>query len=100
MALRSAWLKANRVLPIIAVAACLVPASVAAQIPGYSPWKQSQSAWKLRDTCRRNAFKQFPDYTADSNAKRERAEQKCLEAYNLPPASPQPPRESDGAARR
>jgi hypothetical protein len=89
------------VIPLIIVAiAALAPSSSRAQIPGYSPWKQSESVWKLRDQCRRSAFKQFPDYTAEANAKRDRAEQRCLEGNNLPTSPPQTPRESSGSSRR
>jgi hypothetical protein len=95
-----ASLRAGRTIPIIIAAACLAPASADAQIPGYNPWKHSQAVWKLRDQCRRSAFKQFPDYTAESNAKRDRAEQRCLEASNLPTSPPQAPRESSGSSRR
>ena len=93
-------MRADRtILAIIIAAACLAPGSGSAQIPGYNPWKQSQAVWKLRDQCRRSAFKQFPDYTAESNAKRNRSEQRCLEANNLP-TSPQAPGESSGSSRR
>jgi len=47
-------------------------------------WTRSQSAWKQMDNCTRAAFKQFPDHTADANAKREAARLKCLRASNLP----------------
>ncbi len=38
-------------------------------------WLNSQRAWKAQDACAREAFKRFPDYTEESNAKRERARQ-------------------------
>ena len=92
---------AHRTIALIILAvAALVPASGGAQIPGYNPWKQSESVWKLRDMCRRSAFKQFPDYTPEGNAKRDRAEQRCLESNNLPTPPPQAPRESSGSSRR
>jgi hypothetical protein len=94
-------MKLNRALSLLLLGtACVAQLPAEAQIPGYNPWKQSQSAWKLRDQCRRNAFRQFPDYTAESNAKRDRAEQRCLEANNLPTSSPSAPRESSGSSRR
>ena len=53
-------------------------------------WTQSQSAWKQMDNCTRAAQKQFPDHTADANAKREAARLKCLRAGNLPAESASP----------
>jgi hypothetical protein len=47
-------------------------------------WTQSQSVWKQMDSCARAAYRQFPDHTADANAKREAARLKCLRASNLP----------------
>jgi hypothetical protein len=93
-------LRAGRIISVVIAAACLASLSARAQIPGYNPRKQSESVWKLRDQCRRSAFKQFPDYTAEGNAKRERAEQRCLEGNNLPISPPQTPRESSGSSRR
>jgi hypothetical protein len=94
-------MKLSRALPLLVLGtACMAQLPAAAQIPGYNPWKQSQSTWKLRDQCRRNAFRQFPDYTAEGNAKRDRAEQRCLESYNLPTSPPSPPHESSGSSRR
>jgi hypothetical protein len=71
---------------ILAVA-CLSTDSLA-QIPGQSVWKESESVWNSGDNCRRNALKQFPDYTVETNAKRERSERQCLEANNLPYNAP------------
>lgn len=94
-------MRAHRTIAFIILAiAALAAATSRAQIPGYNPWKQSESVWKLRDQCRRSAFKQFPDYTAEGNAKRDRAEQRCLEGNNLPTSPPQAPRESSGSSRR
>jgi len=94
-------MKRSRALSLVVLgAACWAPLPAEAQIPGYNPWKQSESVWKLRDQCRRSAFKQFPDYTAEGNAKRDRAEQRCLEGNNLPTSPPQAPRESSGSSRR
>lgn len=53
-------------------------------------WTRSKSLWRQMDNCTRAAYKQFPDHTADGNAKREAARLKCLRASNLPaePAAP------------
>ena len=61
------------ILPIIALAfACLVGSESWAQLPGQeNPFKRSERVWKVRDLCARTAQKQFPDHTAEGNAKRE-----------------------------
>ena len=41
--------------------------------------------WKQMDLCARQAQAAFPDYTAQSDAKRDAALQACLRANNLPP---------------
>lgn len=56
---------------------------------------QSFTVWRQMQECAKGAQKQFPDHTADSNAKREAARQECLRARRLPvtqPVSPPPPR--------
>jgi hypothetical protein len=73
-------------LPIIALAsACLIASQSWAQLPGQeNAFKRSERIWKVRDVCARTAQKQFPDHTAEGNAKRESSYRKCLEANNLP----------------
>lgn len=51
---------------------------------------ESQSVWRQMDNCSRAAHKQFPDHTADANAKREAARLKCLRASNLPAETASP----------
>ncbi len=61
-------------------------------------WLNSQRAWKAQDACAREAFKRFPDYTEESNAKRERARQLCVNngkgalasVARVTPAAPRP----------
>jgi hypothetical protein len=60
-------------------------------------WKTNSAIWKLRDNCTVQAQKTYPDYTPESNAKREKARKNCLlgnnlpaEESSLPPASPAP----------
>jgi len=88
-------------LPIAAAsAACLVASVAPAQIPGQgNPYTRSERVWKVRDACSRSAQKQFPDHTAEGNAKRERAFQQCLEANNLP-YEPSAPKEPAGSSHR
>jgi hypothetical protein len=49
------------------------------------------SRWTASDRCVAAAQKQFPDYTADSLAKRDQALQRCLGSQFLPPRAPQAP---------
>jgi hypothetical protein len=41
--------------------------------------------WKSSDRCAANAVKAFPDYTAESLAKRDARMKECLANGNLPP---------------
>ena len=41
--------------------------------------------WKASDRCAAAAQKAFPDFTAESNAKRDEAMKNCLASQNLPP---------------
>jgi len=47
--------------------------------------------WKTMDNCAKQAQAAFPDFTADSNAKREAKLRDCLNANNLPPREPVSP---------
>lgn len=48
--------------------------------------------WKRMDVCAKQAQAAFPDYTAESNAKRDAKLNECLSSGNLPPIAPlQPP---------
>ena len=51
--------------------------------------------WKAADKCAKQAQAAFPDYNAESNAKRDAKLKECLSASNLAPRqpiSPTPPR--------
>lgn len=41
--------------------------------------------WNASDRCAASAQKQFPDYTPESNAKRDNAMKQCLASGYLPP---------------
>jgi hypothetical protein len=43
------------------------------------------------DDCAKQAQAAFPDFSADSNAKREAKLEDCLNARNLPPRQPESP---------
>jgi hypothetical protein len=47
--------------------------------------QQSFAVWKGEDNCAREAFRQFPDHTPESNAKRDEAMRRCLDRQQLPP---------------
>jgi hypothetical protein len=50
--------------------------------------------WKAMDNCARQAQTAFPDFNADSNAKRDARLKECLGASNLPPRQPEMPAQS------
>ena len=54
-------------------------------------WQSSSAVWKQMDNCTKAAFKAFPDYTREANAKREAARQNCLRGGNLPGDAGAPP---------
>jgi hypothetical protein len=41
--------------------------------------------WKTMDTCAKQAQAAFPDFSPESNAKRDAKLKDCLNANNLPP---------------
>lgn len=55
--------------------------------------QQSFNVWHQMADCARLAAKQFPDHTAEGNAKREAYRQSCLRQRHLPvvPAGPAAP---------
>lgn len=50
--------------------------------------QQSNAMWRKQDDCARAAFVKFPDYTAESNAKRDRATRDCEIKNRLPVRAP------------
>jgi len=47
--------------------------------------------WKTSDVCAHRAQEAFPDFTAESNAKRDAKLRECLEGARLPPRVPSTP---------
>jgi hypothetical protein len=47
--------------------------------------------WKSMDNCAVAAQRAFPDFTAESNAKRDARLKECLAGGNLPPREPASP---------
>ena len=75
-------------LAMIAIAALAAAAPRLARADAQQ--QQSFHVWSQMADCARQAAKQFPDRTPESNAKREAARQNCLRQRHLPviPASP------------
>jgi hypothetical protein len=72
---------------LLAAALMLVAGSAAATQQAVT----AQALWKVMDTCAKQAQAAFPDFTADSNAKRDAKLKECLDANNLPPREPEMP---------
>jgi hypothetical protein len=69
---------------LLAAAMMLVAGPAAATQQGLT----AIANWKQMDNCARQAQAAFPDFTADSNAKRDARLKQCLESSNLPPLQP------------
>lgn len=72
------------------------------QMPGYNGYTQSQRVWNRMDACKRQAWKQHPDYTRADSLKRDEAVRRCLAQSNAPPVAPETPpapQERSGASR-
>jgi hypothetical protein len=44
--------------------------------------------WRTADRCAKQAQAAYPDYSAESNAKRDTSLKECLRLYNLTPRQP------------
>ena len=44
--------------------------------------------WRTADKCAKQAQAAYPDYSAESNAKRDTSLKECLRLYNLTPRQP------------
>jgi hypothetical protein len=73
---------------MLAVAAfVLLPLAAARADPNQ---KDADAAWKTASECSHAAFKKYPDYTPEGNAKREQARLECLRNHKLPAPAPSP----------
>jgi hypothetical protein len=84
MVFRLGSLRMNRLA--IAVILGLVPAVAGASQQGVI----ATSTWKTMDKCAAQAQAAFPDFTPESNAKRDAQLKACLALQNLPPREPMP----------
>jgi hypothetical protein len=48
----------------------------------------NQRVWQAEDKCNEIAWKQYPDYTKEASAKRERAFKLCQMSGQFPPRAP------------
>jgi len=80
-------MKASRAALLVALSTLggVAASDVHAQQP--NALKQSEAVWKTMDKCKRQAWKQHPDYTREGSAKREEAVTQCLRSSNAPPVS-------------
>jgi hypothetical protein len=94
----------RRAYPLL-VALALAGGSISAasaQLPGYNGQDQSQRVWNRMDACKRQAWKQHPDYTRADSLKRDEAVRRCLALNNAPPVAPlapPAPQERSGSTR-
>jgi hypothetical protein len=47
-----------------------------------------EANWRTADKCAKQAQAAYPDYSAESNAKRDTSLKECLQLYNLTPRQP------------
>ena len=50
--------------------------------------QQAMKNWKQMDNCAKQAQTAYPNFDADSNAKRDAKLKTCLNLYQLPPREP------------
>ena len=74
-------------LPILALLLALAPGTAGASQQGVV----ATHKWKTMDVCAKQAQEAFPDYSADSQAKRDAKLKECLAGKNLPPREPLAP---------
>ncbi|HXP31725.1 MAG TPA: hypothetical protein VN832_11580 [Stellaceae bacterium] len=72
---------------LLAFAALALPAPAGAD----EKQQTSDAQWRAMDGCAHEAFRKFPDYTHESNLKREAYRRSCLRKKGLPaPDDPLP----------
>ena len=71
---------------VLPIAAALLLSSVSAQATQQGV--QAIRNWKQADNCAKQAQTAYPNFDADSNAKRDAKLKTCLQLYQLPPREP------------
>jgi hypothetical protein len=71
----------------VALPLALAPSASLASQQGVVAMKN----WKTMDLCAKEAQTAFPDFSADSQAKRDAKLKECLAGKNLPPREPLAP---------
>lgn len=77
----------NRMIALLAIAVFFAPAVAEASSQGTQVIKN----WKTSDKCAQQAQTAFPDFTPESNAKRDAQLKVCLEGQRLAPRAPSGP---------
>ena len=81
---------------ILSAACCIAASEGRAQLRNQMP--ESEKVWKTMDECKRQAWKEHPDYTPKAKDERDHAMKLCLQAHgSAPPVSP--PREGTGSSQ-
>ena len=78
---------AMRRLAVILIVLAVAPAAATASQQGTVVMKK----WQAMDKCTERSYAAFPDYTTQSNARREALLRACLDGQNLPPRESPPP---------
>lgn len=73
-------------LSAFSLLALLTVSTIAAQAT--QPGQSAITNWKLMDTCAKQAQTAYPDFNAESNAKRDAQLNQCLRNNILPPRQP------------
>jgi len=74
--------------------AAVLPFLIGAAEGATAQGQQVNTNWRAADKCAKEAQAAYPDYSAESNAKRDAQLKACLNSNNLAPRGPlsQPPR--------
>ena len=71
---------------VIALGAAFMVAAVSAHATQQGQW--ALGSWKAMDNCAKKAQTAYPDFNAESNAKRDAKLKECLSSSGLPPREP------------